>query len=201
MNTIAAIRNITSAQRVALYNKLTKKSISKFADLEKGISACTGAAKAAGQENTLIALAEIGVDVANVNKKANGAQPAPKAAVKAAKSPEPAAAKKADKPAKVAAKADKPPKLSIMDKIAKIAAKPKKPVTENAAAKRGIIKVKPTFAGTSKMQSASIRAKVLQIINDNKAGIEVVEIGKQIGSDARGYVQKLLEKNHCEVVA
>lgn len=73
---------------------------------------------------------------------------------------------------------------------------------ENPAPKRLVIKkVRATFAGTSKMQEGSVRARVLKTIQAaDKHTITVEALEKEVGVAVRGYLQKLLEKNHIEVL-
>jgi hypothetical protein len=85
----------------------------------------------------------------------------------------------------------------IVPRIKASEATPDKP-----APKRLVInKVKATFAGTSKMQSGSVRAAVLKFVQespDNTATVEAIDAA--IGQPCRGHLQKLLEKNHIAVV-
>lgn len=67
--------------------------------------------------------------------------------------------------------------------------------------KTTINKVKATFAGTSRPQEGSVRTNVLKFIQcapDNTATVEEME--KHFGHPVRGYLQKLLEKNHIVVI-
>lgn len=61
-------------------------------------------------------------------------------------------------------------------------------------------KVRPTFAGTSQPQPGSRRTKCLQIIQ-SRPEITMEELEREMGESCRGFVQKLLEKKHVEVVA
>lgn len=79
---------------------------------------------------------------------------------------------------------------------------------EKGVSKRVTIKkVRATFEGTSKPQAASIRAAVLKFIQDApEHTCTVEEIENHFNKDAvdfksvRGYLQKLIEKNHIEVL-
>jgi len=65
-----------------------------------------------------------------------------------------------------------------------------------------ISKVRATFEGTSKPQSASIRAAVLKFIQEAPEHTTTVEaLEEQFQQPVRGFLQKLLEKNHIVVVA
>jgi hypothetical protein len=65
-----------------------------------------------------------------------------------------------------------------------------------------IKKVRATFEGTSKPQSASIRAAVLKFIQDAPEHTTTVEaLEEHFKQPVRGFLQKLLEKDHIVVVA
>lgn len=189
---LAAIKQLSSAKRVELYNILVNKEIKKFASVEAGISLCTGAAKAAGEETVKAAFAQIGVPLDTPQGTSTEA-PAGDAA--------PAAKSKKAAAEKTSARPESNVKSRIMQKIEALKGKPKKTVAESPAGRKATInKIKPTFAGTSKPQAASRRAAVLAFINENKRGITVEALNEHFKEDCRGFVQKLLEKNHVEVM-
>jgi hypothetical protein len=65
-----------------------------------------------------------------------------------------------------------------------------------------IRKVRATFEGTSKPQSASIRASVLKFIQEAPEHTITVEaLEEHFKQPVRGFLQKLLEKDHIVVVA
>lgn len=82
-----------------------------------------------------------------------------------------------------------------------IAPRPKKEASTTAAPRLIINCVKATFAGTSKCQAGSIRSAVLKAVQDaEEHTITVAALDKHFGHSTRGYLQKLLEKNHLVVV-
>lgn len=73
--------------------------------------------------------------------------------------------------------------------------------TEPSKPRRTELVVKATFAGVSKVQAASTRAKVLAYIQHSPdATANLVVIDAAIGESTRGYIQKLIEMKHLEVV-
>lgn len=79
---------------------------------------------------------------------------------------------------------------------------------EKGVSKRKTIKkVRATFAGTSKPQPMSVRAMILKLIQQSpESTCTIEEIEAHLNQDAiefssvRGYLQKLVEKNHIEVL-
>lgn len=63
-----------------------------------------------------------------------------------------------------------------------------------------IEKVRATGEGTSKLQSTSVRAAILSHIPSTEAGITVEALDAICGRNTRPHLQKLLEKNHIEVL-
>ena len=61
-------------------------------------------------------------------------------------------------------------------------------------------RVVPTFAGESKPNPKSDRARVLEFIQQHKAGVDVAAIERHFGMPCRGFLQKLAEKNHIKAV-
>ena len=63
-------------------------------------------------------------------------------------------------------------------------------------------KVRATFAGKSKPQEGSTRGKVLRAIQEAEAHtITQVDLDALLGIHTRGFVQKLIEMGHVELVA
>lgn len=84
-----------------------------------------------------------------------------------------------------------------------ITPRPKKAdAPQSAASKRVTIRaVRATFAGTSRPQSGSIRNAVLEFVQkaaDHTATVEALE--QHFQQPVRGYLQKLIEKNHLTIV-
>lgn len=72
---------------------------------------------------------------------------------------------------------------------------------EEQRARVAINTVRATFKGTSRLQAGSTRAQVLKFIQESPNHTSTVEaIEKQFNQPARGFLQKLLEKNHIELV-
>lgn len=68
--------------------------------------------------------------------------------------------------------------------------------------KQPVSAVRATFAGTSVPQSGSIRNNVLLFIQNSPEHTATVEaVTAHIQADCRGYIQKLIEKQHLTVVA
>lgn len=64
-----------------------------------------------------------------------------------------------------------------------------------------INKVRATFAGTSRPQAGSTRAAVLKFIQEAKDHVTTVQaLEEHFKQPCRGYLQKLLEKNHITLV-
>jgi hypothetical protein len=84
-----------------------------------------------------------------------------------------------------------------------IAPMPKKADTKTPSAPRVVItKVRATLAGVSRCQEGSNRAAVLKAVQDAPdRTITVAELDAKFGYATRGYLQKLLEKLHIELVA
>ena len=89
----------------------------------------------------------------------------------------------------------------------KIEPRPKKEKTAGAAKKEVIYAVQATFAGTSRPQAGSVRNNVLVYIQQATNGDKVVTsavtieaLDKHFELNTRGYVQKLLEKNHLIIL-
>lgn len=80
--------------------------------------------------------------------------------------------------------------------------KPRSELPEEQRPKKVVLrKVRATFAGTSRVQEGSVRHRVLQAIQDAKNHTATVEeLEAVVGVAVRGYLQKLLEKNHIEPV-
>ena len=72
----------------------------------------------------------------------------------------------------------------------------------DAAQKRVVIHaVRATFAGTSRPQPRSTRAAVLQRVQDAPGGVATVAaLEAYFQQPVRGYLQKLIEKNHLAIV-
>lgn len=63
-------------------------------------------------------------------------------------------------------------------------------------------KIRATFAGKSKPQEGSTRGKVLRAIQEAEAHtITQVDLDALLGIHTRGFVQKLIEMGHVELVA
>lgn len=90
------------------------------------------------------------------------------------------------------------------EKAAPIVPRPKVPEAKKSgaapAAVRKFLVVSPTFAGVSKVQANSNRAAVLAYVNAHPAGISVEALDGYFGYATRGYLQKLIEKNHVLAV-
>lgn len=73
---------------------------------------------------------------------------------------------------------------------------------DNPASKRiAIHAVRATFAGTSRPQQGSVRAAVLKFVQEAFAHTATVaELEEHFQQPVRGYLQKLLEKNHLTIV-
>lgn len=87
------------------------------------------------------------------------------------------------------------------EKAAPIVPRPKKAEAVKAgaapaAAPRKFSFVRPTFAGTSKVQANSNRAAVLACVNTHPEGVTVEALDAYFCYATRGYLQKLIEKNH-----
>lgn len=64
-----------------------------------------------------------------------------------------------------------------------------------------INKVQATNAGTSRPQAASIRGQVLAWIQEQPDGIATVTaLEEHFNQNVRGYLQKLIEKNHLKIL-
>ena len=63
-------------------------------------------------------------------------------------------------------------------------------------------KVRATFSGKSKPQEGSTRGKVLRAIQDAEHHtITQLDLDALLGARTRGFVQKLIETGHVELVA
>lgn len=71
---------------------------------------------------------------------------------------------------------------------------------EERRARLVLERVRATGAGTSRVQSGSIRGAVLKFIQDAPGGsCSVEDLERHFQQPVRGYLQKLLEKNHIAV--
>jgi len=92
-----------------------------------------------------------------------------------------------------------------LDKAAKAAKpiepRPKKEKTAPAAERKALFAVQATFKGTSKPQAGSVRNSVLlHIQNAPNSACTIEALDKHFDQNTRGYVQKLLEKNHLVIL-
>lgn len=72
---------------------------------------------------------------------------------------------------------------------------------EQRAPRVTIRAVRATFAGTSRPQAGSVRAAVLKFVQDAPEHVASVEALEQhFQQPVRGYLQKLIEKNHLTIV-
>ena len=79
--------------------------------------------------------------------------------------------------------------------------KPPKVKTEPSKPRNKELIVKATFAGTSKPQATSKRAAVLKLVQEAQdATITLVALDAAMGEPTRGYIQKLVEMKHLEVL-
>lgn len=84
-----------------------------------------------------------------------------------------------------------------------ITPRPKKAdAPKDPATRRVVIQaVRATFAGKSQLQSGSVRAAVLKRVQDAPGHTATVEALEQhFQQPVRGYLQKLIEKNHLAIV-
>lgn len=73
---------------------------------------------------------------------------------------------------------------------------------EQQVARVAIDRVRATFAGTSRVQAGSVRGAVLKFIQDAPDHTRSVqELEEHFQQPVRGFLQKLLEKNHIALVA
>lgn len=76
-----------------------------------------------------------------------------------------------------------------------------KPKSEPSKPRNKELIVKATFAGLSKIQAGSKRAAVLKCVQEApECTITLVALDAAIGEPTRGYIQKLLEMKHLEVL-
>jgi hypothetical protein len=88
-----------------------------------------------------------------------------------------------------------------VDKQQPIEPRPKASKPEGGKGRLIIKRVKATFAGESRPQAGSIRNQVLQFVQnapDNTCTVE--ELETFFNQPVRGYLQKLVEKNHLVVL-
>lgn len=184
----AQIADATMAQLVATYNALTGKSIKKFelrsiaeARVRMAIMSAEDAAGHAGvpKGTKPVAATKDELHAKGRTPPVESIEPAPQAPTTPLR-------------AKLQAAIDAQPKIVPRTKKADT---PK----EQHVARRIIMRVRATFAGTSKCNAGSIRASVLAKIQEGTT-ISVAELDKHFGHSTRGYLQKLLEKSHIEVV-
>lgn len=190
------IADATTAQLVATYNALTGKSIKKFemrsiaeARVRMAIMSAEDAAGHAGVPKDTKPVAATKDELHAKDElrapSVEKIEPAPQAPTTPLR-------------AKLQAAIDAQPKITP---------RPKKSDTpkEQHVARQVIMRVRATFAGTSKCNAGSIRAAVLAKIQERTVTqggptISVAELDKHFGHSTRGYLQKLLEKSHIEVV-
>jgi hypothetical protein len=79
--------------------------------------------------------------------------------------------------------------------------KPPKVKTEPSKPRNKELVVKATFAGLSKIQAGSKRAAVLKLVQEAQdATMTLATLEAEMGEPSRGYVQKLVEMKHLEVL-
>lgn len=188
------IADATTAQLVATYNALTGKSIKKFemrsiaeARVRMAIMSAEDAAGHAGvpKDTKPVAATKDELHAKGHAPSVEKIESAPQAPTTPLR-------------AKLQAAIDAQPKITARPKKADA---PK----EQHVARQIIMRVRATFAGTSKCNAGSIRAAVLAKIQERTVTqggptISVAELDKHFGHSTRGYLQKLLEKSHIEVV-
>lgn len=188
---VADIAGADTADLVSTYNALTGKSVKKF-------------------ENRTVAERRVEMAILAA-KDADGKTGVPKGQ-------EPQAKPRAEIVSKAEEKGQQPPpaldeeeptftpgtmayELNKAAKAAKhIEARPKRK-KKDAEPKKVLYAVVATFAGTSKPQAGSTRNSVLlHIQNAPRSACTIEDLDKHFDGNTRGYVQKLLEKDHLQLV-
>ena len=226
LRSAAQIASATSAQLVATYNAMTGKAIKKFenrAIAERKVEmALLSATDAAGHTGVARNTVPVPMTVEELAAKAPAVAVAQALAHQDADDGEKPTNNEPeidlDDPALVDPDVNpfKPGTMSHQLWVATKALQPitrrevaaKKTKAERAASpgKSKLVGVIATFAGTSKTQEGSTRAGVLKYINDakdskgNLRAVTIDELDAHISANSRGYVQKLIEKNHCTPV-
>lgn len=182
IRTQEAIATATAAQLVATYNALAGKEIKKF-------------------ETRAIAEARVRMAILSAQDAAGHAG-VPKGSKPEAATTQELAAKAAYPYGSMRAKLH-----AEIEKQAPITPRPKKadmPTDKQSAPRTTIMHVRATLAGTSKCQTGSIRAAVLAYVQERTqrpdTTVSVAELDAHFGHSTRGYLQKLLEKNHIIAV-
>lgn len=86
------------------------------------------------------------------------------------------------------------------NKVVRVKKEPK-PKSEPSKPRNKELVVKATFAGLSKIQASSKRAAVLKAVQEAQDATMTVEaLDAAIGEPTRGYIQKLVEMKHLEVL-
>jgi hypothetical protein len=188
----AAIAAADTADLVETYNALTGKSIKKFenrATAERRVEMAIMAAKDADGHT--------GVPKGAEGKALDRAAIVEKAAAKGI--PTPPALDEEDPKFEPGSLADQLNKAAAAAKP--IAPREKAERKPGAPAKQSIYAVQATFKGTSKPQAGSVRNNILvHIQNADRSAITIEALDKHFELNSRGYVQKLLEKDHLIIL-
>ena len=172
----------TTADLVETYNALAGKSIKKF-------------------ENRAIAEARVRMAILSAEDAAGKAGVPKGAKPRAATKAELATKDKPTPMSSMAATLTNPyPSGSLSAKL-RDKANASLPIGERKASPRvKFTHVAPTFAGESKPNPNSDRARVLAYIQQHKDGISVEALEKHFNMPCRGFLQKLAEKNHIKAL-
>lgn len=183
IRTQEAIATATTAQLVETYNALAGKEIKKF-------------------ETRAIAEARVRMAILSAQDAAGHAG-VPKGSKPQAATTQELAAKAAYPDGSMRAKLH-----AEIEKQAPITPRPKKadmPENQQHTPRVVITHVRATLAGTSKCNAGSIRAAVLAHVQACTAqpntSVSVADLDAHFGHSTRGYLQKLLEKNHIVAVS
>ena len=187
LKTVAEVHEAGTADLLETFNHLTGGDVKRFASVEAGRRRVEMAMLAAKDAD-----AKTGVP--------RGSEPQAKGRAEIEAK---AAAKGVDTPESLDPEVNFPPG-SMGDQLLKAAAaakpivpRPKKEPKAPAQPRSSIYAVQATFAGTSKPQAGSVRNNVLLYIQNAKNNAATIEaMDKHFQHDSRGYVNKLIEKDH-----
>lgn len=217
MTTITILRHrdqiatASTADLVATYNAMTGQSVERFSSRQaaehRTHNALMSAADAAGHRGVKKGEAPVPMTVAELaahDADADAPKEPQDGAEEATATEEGAVAPSGEEnPFKAGSMAHQlwVATKSCSENAAPRTKKPPKERSATAQPRRTELVVKATFAGLSKIQAGSKRAAVMAYVQQSPdATANLVLIDAAMGESSRGYIQKLLEMKHLEVV-
>ena len=187
LKTAADLQDASMGDLVETYNHLTGAAVARFSSVEAGRRRVENAMLAAKDADGMTGIP------ANTKPQIRGRKEIEaKAKAKGIEPPPSVDEEYSFKPGTLAYDLDKATKA-----MAPIPKRAKKEPSSPPKPRNSIFAVQATFAGISKPQAGSVRNNVLLHIQNAKNNAATIsELDQHFDTDSRGYVNKLLEKQH-----